>query len=49
MVRKVIILVMLITYSPFAMAGFWDALGACFTDPCNCGLDPKHRNEYHNG
>lgn len=49
MVRKVIILIMLITYSPFAMAGFWSALGACFTDPCNCGLDPKHRNEYHNG
>lgn len=51
MLRKVIILILvtLIAYSPSAMAGFWSAVGACFTDPCNCGLDPKHRYEYHNG
>ena len=51
MLRKLttLILVTLIAYSPTAMAGFWDAVGACFTDPCNCGLSDKYRNEYHNG
>ena len=51
MLRKVIILILvtLIAYSPTAMAGFWSAVGACFTDPCNCGLSDKYRNEYHNG
>lgn len=51
MLRKVIILILvtLFAYSPSAMAGFWSAVGACFTDPCNCGLDPKHRYEYHSG
>ncbi len=51
MLRKIILLILLtiIGYSPVAMAGFWSALGACFTDPCNCGLDPKYRQEYHQG
>ena len=49
MLRKFLVLLILITYNSSAMAGFWSAVGACFTDPCNCGLDPKYRNEYHNG
>jgi hypothetical protein len=43
-----LILVALIAYSPTAMAKFWDAVGACFTAPCNCGLSDKYRNGYHN-
>ncbi len=36
-------------YSQPAFAGFWDAVGACFTDPCNCGYSEKTRYEYWDG
>jgi hypothetical protein len=44
-----LILITLIGYSPAVFAGFWESLGSCFIDPCNCLLDPKERTEYHQG
>lgn len=38
-----------VCYSQPAFAGFWDAVGACFTDPCNCGYSNKTRYEYWDG
>ncbi len=37
MIKRVILFVILMLCTPVAFAGFWDAVGACFTDPCNCG------------
>jgi len=47
--RSILIILLLIT-NPIttANAGFWDAVGACFTDPCNCGDSDKTRKEYWN-
>jgi hypothetical protein len=44
-----LILVAVIGYSPVVLAGFWESVGSCFVDPCNCLLDPKERTEYHQG
>jgi hypothetical protein len=51
MLKKVIILTLLtlLITTQNAMAGFWEDVAQCFTDPCNCGLNPKDRYEYHNG
>ena len=45
MIKKIAILLLFICCSQNAYAGFWDALGACFTDPCNCGDGDKARYE----
>ncbi len=48
--NAVLIILLLTTIIPItANAGFWDAIGACFTDPCNCGDGDKNRREYWNG
>ncbi|MFK7967570.1 MAG: hypothetical protein AB8B68_00120 [Rickettsiaceae bacterium] len=50
MIKKIILIILLVTIIPIkANAGFWDAVGACFTDPCNCGDSNKRRNEYWDG
>jgi hypothetical protein len=49
-IKKIILIILLITITPIkANAGFWDAVGACFTDFCNCGDENKNREEYWNG
>lgn len=37
MIKRTLIIILLLTYPKVVLAGFFDALGACFTDPCNCG------------
>lgn len=36
MIKKSILIILLLMTNPIttANAGFWDAVGACFTDPC---------------
>ncbi len=46
---KKIILIFLLSLPVTAQAGFWQALGACFTDPCNCGDPNPTRWEQWNG
>ena len=46
---KKIILIILLSIPVTANAGFWDALGACFADPCNCGDSNPTRWEDWNG
>ena len=48
MIKKSILIILLLMTNPIttANAGFWDAVGACFTDPCNCGDSDKTRREY---
>ena len=49
-IKKIILIILLITITPIkANAGFWDAVGNCFTDFCNCGDENKSREEYWNG
>lgn len=50
MIKKIILIILLVTILPIKVnANFWDAVGACFTDPCNCGDSNKHRQEYWGG
>jgi hypothetical protein len=48
-VLKRIILIILLYLPVSAHGGFWEALGACFTDPCNCGDGNPTRWEDWNG
>ena len=47
--KKIGLLLILWCYSPIAFAGFWDAVGACFTDPCNCGDSNPDKTEFFDG
>jgi hypothetical protein len=48
--KKIIIIILLVTILPIKVnANFWDAIEACFTDPCNCGDSNKNRQEYWGG
>jgi len=44
-IKKIALFLLFFCYCPVVLAGFWDAVGACFTDPCNCGLSDKTRWE----
>ena len=49
MIKKIVLIVLLLTANPITVnAGFWDDVGACFTDPCNCG-DSTQREERWGG
>jgi hypothetical protein len=48
-VTRKLVLLLLCFYCPVASAGFWGAVGACFTDPCNCGDSNKTRIEKWDG
>lgn len=41
MIKRIALFVLFFCYCPVVLAGFWDAVGACFTDPCNCGISEK--------
>ncbi len=49
MIKRIALFLLLACYCPVVLAGFWDAVGACFTDPCNCGDGDKTRWENWDG
>ena len=49
MIKRIALFLLLVCYCPVVLAGFWDAVGACFTDPCNCGDSDKTRWENWDG
>ncbi len=49
MIKRIALFLLFFCYCPVVLAGFWDAVGACFTDPCNCGLSEKTRWENWDG
>ncbi len=49
MIKRIALLLLFWCYCPVAFAGFWSAVGACFTDPCNCGDSNSTRYENWDG
>lgn len=49
MIKKIVLFLLFFFYCPVAVADFWDAVAACFDDPCNCGDSDSTRWENWDG
>lgn len=49
MIRNIALILVFLCYTPSVSAGFWDAIGECFKDPCNCGDGSSTKYENWDG